>query len=273
MVSLATFSGAWLGGCMQSTVPPASISRVPQPATDPLLGSSTPLPNRLEIPTLPHRGPTPSLPTAISNPWKPTAAPREWNSIVIHHTATKRGDVASIHEAHLKKKDKSGNPWLGIGYHFVIGNGDGMGDGEIEPTFRWREQMHGAHAGDEEHNQHGIGVCLVGNFEDAPPSPAQMQAVKRLVNVLKAEYGIPSNKIIGHSDIKATACPGKHFPMAEIAFGTPDTFLGQAGGEHPGAQAAPVQTAAFPAPGSNLVQLSTFRSPLSTTSQEGNRHP
>ena len=273
MVSLATFSGAWLGGCLPSTVPPASISRVPHPpATDPLLGSSTPLPNRLEIPTLPHRGPVLSVPTAISNPWKPTAAPREWTSIVIHHTATKRGDVASIHEAHLQKKDKSGNAWLGIGYHFVIGNGNGMGDGEIEPTFRWREQMHGAHAGDNEHNQHGIGVCLVGNFEDEPPSRSQMAAVKRLVNVLKAEYGISSDKIIGHSDIKATACPGKHFPMAEIAFGRPDIFLGQSGERDTGTNGSPVRTASA-TPSAPLVQLTNFRSPDSKSSPEGNRHP
>jgi hypothetical protein len=170
---------------------------------------------------------SPSLPTLSINPWKPSVTPRKWQSIVIHHTATSRGSVESIHEAHLKRKDKSGNPWLGIGYHFVIGNGNGMVDGSIEPTFRWRGQLHGAHAGGGEHNNFGIGIALVGNFEEGPPSPRQLASVKRLVAALKTEYAIQSDHVVAHNDIKATACPGKYFPMDEVSQSQPDVFLGQ----------------------------------------------
>lgn len=161
--------------------------------------------------------PPPSIPNVIqsppivSNPWKPDGPPREWRHIVIHHTASSGGSVESIHEAHL------GRGWDGIGYHFVIGNGEGMDDGVIEPTFRWREQMHGAHAGKDEYNQHGIGICLIGNFQESHPSAAQLAAVKRLVSVLKNEYGVPGEKVIPHRDVKATACPGKNFPLAEVS--------------------------------------------------------
>ncbi|HBL43912.1 MAG TPA: N-acetylmuramoyl-L-alanine amidase, partial [Planctomycetaceae bacterium] len=65
--------------------------------------------------------------------------------------------------------------------------------------------------------QHGIGICLVGNFENEPPSDAQLAAVKKLVGVLKAEYNISSDHVQGHRDVKATACPGKYFPMSEVA--------------------------------------------------------
>ena len=140
---------------------------------------------------------------------------------MIHHTGTSSGSVESINAAHLKKKDKNGNPWLGIGYHFVIGNGEGMADGLIEPTFRWRTQIQGAHAGssNKEFNERGIGICLVGNFEKTPPTPAQRQSVKRLVQTLRAEYKIPPARVVGHRDIrdKPTECPGKFFPMAEVA--------------------------------------------------------
>jgi len=37
-----------------------------------------------------------------------------------------------------------------------------------------------------------------------------------LVAQLKKEYGIPDDRIIGHGDVKATACPGKLFPLEEI---------------------------------------------------------
>lgn len=162
--------------------------------------------------------PTVALPPAvIGNPWKPSAALRDWKHIVIHHTASESGSVESIHAAHLARKDKNGKKWMGIGYHFVIGNGQGMGDGEIEPTFRWRQQMQGAHAGDEEYNQHGIGVCLVGNFENHSPSTAQLTAVKQLVGVMKKEYQIRSDRVVGHREVKSTACPGKHFPLSEIS--------------------------------------------------------
>jgi N-acetyl-anhydromuramyl-L-alanine amidase AmpD len=155
-------------------------------------------------------------PITRTNPWKPDTEARDWKYIVLHHTAATSGSVESIHEEHLKRKDKNGKHWLGIGYHFVIGNGKGMSDGEIEPTFRWRQQMPGAHAGVADYNQHGIGIVLIGNFEDEPPTAAQNASMKRLVGALKREYNIPVSKIVGHGDVKATECPGKYFPMSEV---------------------------------------------------------
>jgi N-acetyl-anhydromuramyl-L-alanine amidase AmpD len=116
----------------------------------------------------------------------------------------------------LKNKDKNGKPWLGIGYHFVIGNGKGMPDGEIEQTFRWRQQIQGAHAGVADYNQLGVGVVLVGNFQNEPPTDAQVVSAKRLIRVLAREYDIDTNQIVGHGDVKATECPGAHFPLSEI---------------------------------------------------------
>jgi N-acetyl-anhydromuramyl-L-alanine amidase AmpD len=146
--------------------------------------------------------PTPTssfgLPALAIDPWRPSAPARQWTWIVIHHTASSHGSVESINAAHLERRDRNGNPWKGIGYHFLIGNGNGMDDGAIEPTFRWRGQLPGAHAGDDEHNQQGIGIALVGNFELAPPSPAQLAAVKRLVSVLQARYGIEAGNVLRH---------------------------------------------------------------------------
>ena len=73
-------------------------------------------------------------PIPSGNLWRPAVAARNWKHIVIHHTASEGGSVAVIHAEHLSRKDKNGNHWKGIGYHFLIGNGTGMSDGEIEPT-------------------------------------------------------------------------------------------------------------------------------------------
>lgn len=151
--------------------------------------------------------------------WRPKAKARDWKYIVIHHTASEKGSVESIHEEHLQKKDANGNAWLGIGYHFLIGNGNGMPDGEVESTFRWKQQLQGAHAGssDPVYNQQGIGICLVGNFEKHAPSTRQLTALKKLVRTLKGDYRVVSKNVIGHRDVRATECPGKLFPMEEVA--------------------------------------------------------
>ena len=204
--------GIGCAGCYQPTVVPPTTSIAPPIRTAP---DSVPV---IPQPTEPFSPPSshPIDPTTANNPWKPDAELREWNYIVLHHTASDRGSVESIHEEHLKRKDKNGTNWLGIGYHFVIGNGNGMPEGSVEPTFRWRQQLQGAHAGIADYNQHGIGIVLIGNFENEPPTDAQTTSVKQLVGILKREYGIASSKVMGHGDVKATECPGKLFPLSEV---------------------------------------------------------
>lgn len=220
VLGAATLGALPFGGCTTSSVlpPPVAGNSISQPA--PGLG------NAGRRPATP--GVAASIPTPGKNPWQPNTKPRDWNYIVLHHTATESGSVESIHESHLKNKDKNGNPWLGIGYHFVIGNGAGMPDGAIEPTFRWRTQIQGAHAGssDKSYNERGIGVCLVGNFEKYPPTPAQRRAVKQLVQTLKAEYGVTSANVVGHNEIRASAteCPGKFFKKTDVAELAGETF-------------------------------------------------
>ena len=43
-----------------------------------------------------------------------------------------------------------------------------------------------------------------------------MDALVRLCRWLVATYGIDERMIMGHSDAKPTACPGRHFPWAEL---------------------------------------------------------
>lgn len=148
--------------------------------------------------------------------WMAEVEETNWQYIVIHHSATQSGSVESIHKQHLKRRDAAGSPWLGIGYHFLIGNGQGMPDGSVQATFRWKNQLHGAHSGDELFNNRGIGICVVGNFEHSAPSKAQLDSLKSLVRVLAVRHRIKPENLMGHGSIRATACPGKHFPLNEI---------------------------------------------------------
>lgn len=156
---------------------------------------------------------------------------RPWKYVVFHHSATESGSVASLDAAHRQRRDAEGRPWRGIGYHFVIGNGRGLGDGTIAATFRWREQSEGAHAGIAEFNQWGIGICLVGDLDQAPPTRRQKEAARGLVRLLQQAFGLRDQAVCRHGDLKATACPGAYFSLAEIVDGRNDSR--HAGGEPP----------------------------------------
>ena len=46
-----------------------------------------------------------------------------------------------------------------------------------------------------------------------------MKSTKRLISFLQTEYKIPSDKIIGHGEVKNTACPGRFFSIAQVTHG------------------------------------------------------
>src|SRR5262249_43225647 len=62
----------------------------------------------------------------------PDKADRPWRYIVLHHSASAVGNYDEIDREHRKQLG-----YDGCGYHFVIGNGNGSGDGQIEVARRW----------------------------------------------------------------------------------------------------------------------------------------
>jgi N-acetyl-anhydromuramyl-L-alanine amidase AmpD len=138
---------------------------------------------------------------------------RKWKYIIIHHSATDEGNALDFYKAHR------GRGWDTIGYHFVIDNGTGgKQDGQIEPTPRWTKQMDGAHCKAGGMNSVGIGICLVGNFNEDKVSQKQMDSLVCLVNTLRANYKISSANTVGHGKVTGakTDCPGKKFPWSEF---------------------------------------------------------
>ncbi len=144
----------------------------------------------------------------------PPRLEKDWTAIVIHHSATENGNAAIFDRMHREE-----NHWDGVGYDFVIGNGTNSGDGQIEVTFRWRNQKTGAHCGGTPENwanEEGIGICLVGNFNHSTPTSQQMQSLAKLVRFLQKRYGIPTDRIYSHKNTpgaRVTVCPGARFSM------------------------------------------------------------
>jgi N-acetylmuramoyl-L-alanine amidase-like protein len=160
-----------------------------------------------DVPRFASRMPYSDQPTASEvRAWSVSRLSSGWRYIVIHHSATDSGSASSFDKAHRARG------WDGLGYDFVIGNGNGSSDGAVEVGYRWREQKRGAHAGNDLFNEHGIGICLVGDFTRTDPSPAQMRALSRLCNFLSGYCHIPRENYRLHGDVRTTTCPGPRFP-------------------------------------------------------------
>jgi N-acetyl-anhydromuramyl-L-alanine amidase AmpD len=148
--------------------------------------------------------------------FSPPKADRPWKYIVLHHSASAAGGLDSIDAEHRKRLG-----FAGCGYHFVIGNGTESPDGQIEVARRWTDQKHGVHCRDGKDadvNEYGIGICLVGDLDQSPPTPRQVAAARALVAYLETRYQISASHAETHAHVAAspTACPGRLFPAQKI---------------------------------------------------------
>ena len=139
---------------------------------------------------------------------------RRWTYIVVHHSASRNGTMQGMDMYHRQKRHMEN----GLAYHFVIGNGNGIPDGKIEIGNRWLRQIKGGHLASDNQNYVAIGICLVGNFEAAPPTAAQMQSLYALVGYLRKRCNIAKKDVKTHTEInvKPTACPGRRFPTQQF---------------------------------------------------------
>jgi len=161
--------------------------------------------------TVPAEGPSAPINSVFN-----TRSPMEsghWLGVVIHDSGSSSGSPASI------AADHESRGLMGLGHHFVIGNGRGADDGELYVGYRWLDQLPGAHAAGPDqdlYNRRYIGVCLVGDGDRKAFTEAQGARLAELVGSLTAELGIPAENVILHSDIASTTSPGRFFSEATL---------------------------------------------------------
>lgn len=123
------------------------------------------------------------------------------SAIVVHESASRWGDAASIRMWHRHRG------WCDIGYHAVILNGRISSsspynvklDGKIEPGRP--ENRHGSHCEADHMNAVALGVCLVGYpGRDGYPTKRQLDALVHYCAVKCRQYDIPVSRITQHSD-------------------------------------------------------------------------
>jgi hypothetical protein len=128
--------------------------------------------------------------------------PGHWKSIYIHHSRTPSGSALSLAQ-----------PDRGMGDHFLIGNGDGCVDGEIQVGQRWDKQLSAAApAGARGVGPDCISICLVGDFDRSVPTPVQMRRLTQLIGTLQSRMGISADHVMIIPKADSPAGLGQYFP-------------------------------------------------------------
>lgn len=136
-------------------------------------------------------------------------------TVFTHHAAgpSPVNEAGEIHLLRTYDAQHRAKGWDGLGYSFVIGPSGTVYEG--------RGQKVGAHT--ESNNRNAFGICFLGNFMDALPTPAAMLACAELIQLLHQPspgFGLPHGALAPDAAIKGhrdaivngkpypTSCPG-----------------------------------------------------------------
>lgn len=132
---------------------------------------------------------------------------KETTCVIIHYSATIGGNVKAFRRCHKEEKG-----YEDIGYHFVITNGSGGPDGEIQKGRILEKE--GAHA--KSRNSNSVGICLVGTNEFTQKQKDSL--VSLLVDLCRIYKIKPTEETIQrhHENYPGPGCPGPGLDLLEI---------------------------------------------------------
>lgn len=171
----------------------------------------------LSVEPRPKTGPTPPPLVALGSPvvtrndlLNTTPAPQvgRWDTITIHFSGTGYGSTKVLSELH----DRRGLG--GLAYHMVIGNGQGMGDGQMELGFRWKQQVPGMSHVRGTVSGKAVDICIIGDGTRTPPTEAQMRELIRVTRELQRHLNISPQRVVLITD-QSTGI-GRTFPVASF---------------------------------------------------------
>jgi hypothetical protein len=129
-----------------------------------------------------------------------------WKYIYVHHSTTTAGNALSLSQG----SD-------GVADHFIIGNGDGSIDGEVQVGPRWNTQsVAGTPKGATSINPDCISICLIGNFDRGVPTPTQLRRLEQLVSALQGRLRIAATNVYLDQSTTTSDSPagvGRYFPQ------------------------------------------------------------
>lgn len=124
--------------------------------------------------------------------------------IFVHHTGGTDANPLEDTSHHtfeiIQNWHINNNKWQNIGYHYVIEKDGSVSAGRPET-------YHGAHA--YGYNQKSIGIVLSGNFDTTLPTPAQEDALAKLLDEVAERWNIPNDRIKPHRSVANKTCYGE----------------------------------------------------------------
>jgi hypothetical protein len=110
-------------------------------------------------------------------------APHRWSSIEIFFSGTKAGSLQQPTGA------------VDMNCHFVICNGAGAGDGEIQTTEQWQKQWSIQASRTWQGSDKTIRICLIGDGVGTLPTDYQMKRLEMLLEALCRKFRIPAASV------------------------------------------------------------------------------
>ena len=105
----------------------------------------------------------------------------------------------------------------GLADHFVIGNGSGCIDGEVQVGHRWSSQFPaGEVPGTTSIAVDCISICVVGDFDRSSPTPTQRARLTQLVQALQRRLGVTADRVFLHQGTGTAADVGAAFPVTSF---------------------------------------------------------
>jgi hypothetical protein len=114
---------------------------------------------------------------------KACQSPHRWNSIEIFFSGTKAGNALPT----------AGT--LDQNSHFIICNGRGGGDGEIQATEQWQKQWSIRPGRTWQGSDKTVRICLVGDGASVQPTDCQLKRLEMLLEALCRKFSIPADSV------------------------------------------------------------------------------
>ncbi len=115
--------------------------------------------------------------------------PSYWSCIEIYYSGTKAGNIEQ-----LASLSGSANP-KDINCHFVICNGLGGNDGQIQPTEKWQRQWSAIPSRTCYGSGQTIRICIIADGKTTAPTDFQIKRVEELAEGLYRKFNIRPESI------------------------------------------------------------------------------
>ncbi len=120
---------------------------------------------------------------------EPTASRVDWCGIEVHYSQTISGNATLLPLLYELPNDQDLNT------HFVICNGSGGNEGQIEPTPRWQMQRPCLPDGNWRGNTGTIRICVIADGVRQMPTEIQKTRTDELVRALCKQYKVGRNMV------------------------------------------------------------------------------